>query len=75
MRRSIGGLGVSFLENTNLFNLHSKNMEKETSDPPPLKPYYPTPPPPPTLNPEDVFGYAHAELSIFLNEVKLNPIL
>lgn len=75
MRRSIGGLGVSFLENTNLFNLHSKNMEKKTSDPPPhsqtLLPYTP----PPTLNPEDVFGYAHAELSIFLNEVKLNPIL
>lgn len=71
MRRSRRGLGVSFLEYSNLLNLHSKNMEKRPLTPP-LKPYYPTPPP---LNPEGVFGYAHAELSIFLNEVKLNPIL
>lgn len=50
-------------------------MEKKTSDPPPLSNLITLHPPPPTLNPEDVFGYAHAELSIFLNEVKLNPIL
>lgn len=71
MRRSRRGLGVSFLEYSNLLNLHSKNMEKRPLTPPPSNLI--TPPPP--LNPEGVFGYAHAELSIFLNEVKFNPIL